>query len=277
MRLTKRQQEFIGKKFHTLKGSTLTVIAKDTEVNLGGKWNGKFILECSVCSLDEELWKYGTIKSSKWNLKNGQVPCGCGGTKWSENQFKILVTRFCLEKGYVFHGWSENYRGNKTLLRLENTNTGNFWNSTSIANLFNGRGDPSVAKIENAKQVRVEDKVHINSFLQAGFTEAYTFWRSERLNSSGGKDYWHYFCPKCSNDEYFEAGLCDGIFEAQAGDLKSGQKSCRCSKVYRWTKKQRESTKYKKNLRVVFLFLGKVCTKMPNPDLIGFVLKATLA
>lgn len=173
-------------------------------------------------------------------MKNGQIPCGCGGTKWSENQFKILVTRFCSKKGYVFHGWAENYRGNKTLLRLENTNTGNFWNSTNIANLFNGYGDPAVARVENAKQRRVEDSIHIDAFLKAGFTEDHVFWRSKRLNSTGGKDYWYYFCPECSNDEYFESGVCDGIFESQAGDLKSGQKSCRCSSTYRWTKEQRE-------------------------------------
>lgn len=38
-----------------------------------------------------------------------------------------------------------------------------------------------------------------------------------------------YKCIKCSNDEYVAAGVCDGVFSSEWGNLKAGQTACRCS------------------------------------------------
>jgi hypothetical protein len=48
-------------------------------VDVEGKGNKrKFILVCDVCSKDEELWPYGSIRQSKSSLLGGSLSCGCG-------------------------------------------------------------------------------------------------------------------------------------------------------------------------------------------------------
>lgn len=81
--------------------------------------------------------------------------------------------------------------------------------------------------------------VHLQDFHKAGFTEDYKFWKSDRVNSYGWKPYWFYTCPYCSNDEYVQAGVCNGVFESLSGSLKRGNKACRCGN-YAWSQEQRE-------------------------------------
>lgn len=98
----------------------------------------KFILECDICSRDEELWPYGSITSKKGSLERGSVPCGCcKNTRWSQSQYEILVYRKCLQRGYVFEGFVGEWKGKNTYLRLNNASNGNTWESTTIASFLN--------------------------------------------------------------------------------------------------------------------------------------------
>lgn len=235
--LTKMQKEFIGTKFETPNGGVLKV--KDFLCRIAR--SNIFILDCSVCSTDKELWPYGEITSNKGNLLKGQIPCGCAKVvQWTERQSKILVTRICGELGYKFHGWTGEYKGlHKTYIKLENTSTGNFWETCNINNFFQGRKDP-VAALESKRILKpLPDQYHVTDFISAGFTPQHTFWRSNRKNKKGDKVYWKYTCPVCSEDEYVKVGLCSGVFEGLISDLKRGQRSCRCGNYY-WTQGQRE-------------------------------------
>ncbi|CAL9961113.1 hypothetical protein VPHF99_0060 [Vibrio phage F99] len=75
MKLTKSQQEFIGTTFNTPKGGVLTVTGVK---GISGNGGALFWVECSVCSLDEELFP-DRFYSNKRNLETGKVPCGCNG------------------------------------------------------------------------------------------------------------------------------------------------------------------------------------------------------
>ena len=238
--LTKSQKDFVGTKFEIPKGGVLTVtgvIGKDK------KGPAIFSLWCSICSIDSELWSAGSISSVKGNLLRGKAPCGCSkNPRWTEEQFRIRVKRECDKRGYTFNGWvNGGFKDNSTKLDLFNPATKNSWQSTSINNFFQGSGDPAEA-VEDIRQARLkDDSVHIQAFIAAGFDEEnYSFWRSDRRNGRGKKNYWYYFCPKCSKDEYVKAGLCSGVFESHGGDLKKGHKSCRCSDKYQWKPEHRE-------------------------------------
>lgn len=89
MKLTKNQEEFIGTEFATPKGGVLKVVG----VDVGNTHTIKFILECSICSEDSELFP-DKFLCSKSKLKNGKVPCGCSPKpQWEGWQDEILTQR----------------------------------------------------------------------------------------------------------------------------------------------------------------------------------------
>lgn len=240
---TRIQREFVGSEFPTPKGGTLTItgVVENKERTINRKKRQcYFSVECSLCSKDTELFPEEFI-STKDNLVRGKIPCGCANIpKWTESQNKIRVQRECIKRGYVFHGWFGDYKGNKTKLDLENPETGSRWNNTDLNHFFRGHGDPVEGIIKIKYSVTKGDSIHTQEFYKAGFTKDYKFWRSDRVNNKGWKLYWYYTCPVCSKDEYVKAGVCDGVFEAHVSNLKHGVKSCRCSSGYRWSKRQRE-------------------------------------
>lgn len=95
---------------------------------------------------------------------------------------------------------------------------------------------------------------------EGGFDERFSFWLSDSPKNAKRRYYWKYRCPKCSSDEYVTKGLCDGVFESAESVLLQGQLSCRCSKVYRWTKEQRRYCieKYLSDNHLAFNFVDWV-------------------
>lgn len=146
---TRLQREFVGTSFTTDKGSVLTVTGVSGKDKQGA---ALFSVECSICSLDTELFPEG-LNSTKGHLQNKDgglrtPPCGCSkNTHWSQSQWKIKVQRECNQRGYIFHGWGEKFKGQYTKLDLYNPVTGNHWKSTLINSfLSKGHGDPEEAK-----------------------------------------------------------------------------------------------------------------------------------
>lgn len=82
----KDNDSFLGKQFETPTGSTLKVVSK-----VDGQT--KYMVECSICSYDKELFPDG-IFSSKGNLISGKIPCGCATqSNMSPRQKQILAKR----------------------------------------------------------------------------------------------------------------------------------------------------------------------------------------
>ena len=107
---------------------------KDNQLTVIG-WKGKsgdikyYIVKCSECSKDPELFGDGIFKASKIVLTKGIISCGCSRChKWTETQYIIRIKRLCNEKGYIFKGFAENFKGSQTKLSLECPTHGHFVN-----------------------------------------------------------------------------------------------------------------------------------------------------
>lgn len=95
----------------------------------------KLICECTVCSKDIELWPYGSITTTKEQIKMGGNSCGCAfNPKWTTDQYKIRVKRKASELGLIFKGFvgSCSNINKNTKLILNNPVTGSVWDTTSI-------------------------------------------------------------------------------------------------------------------------------------------------
>lgn len=207
--------EFIGSKFVTPKGGVLTVkylISEKIKV-------AKYILECSICSVDGGLWPCGSIQSNKYNLENGARPCGCSlKTKWKEFQANILVKRMCDQKGYQFLGWSGKYTNfDCTKVKLHNPVTGNTWQTTSISHLLQGASDPQVSINSFVEFSKKDDNVYIEEFLSSGkYHNGTKFVRN--------KDRFTYWDVTCGN--------CKLEYTSRSESVKLGHKGCDCSRGF---------------------------------------------
>lgn len=71
-------------------------------------WSGKhrnhkyYILKCSTCLQDSELFGQGYFRSIKSNLVKRQIPCGCARRpRWSQVQKTVLARRVLLSTSYT--------------------------------------------------------------------------------------------------------------------------------------------------------------------------------
>lgn len=227
---------------------------KDNQLTVIG-WKGKlastkyYIVKCSKCIKDPELFGDGIFKITKGHLRGGRLPCGCSShIMWSGLQYEILVRRECRSRGHIFHGFAEEFKGNRTKLVLE-CQTHGVWKTTGYSDYLSGYGCSKCGRgIVEAASTK-EDSFHINKFVETGkYPEKSVFWRSDKVNTSGVKAHWFFKCPICSEDEYTKAGLCSGTFEVLRSDLKMGILPCRCSDKPNWTKEQYEYRIKKKML-----------------------------
>ncbi len=172
--------------------STITVLGHN---GLKGS-KKKYYLYCDVCSEDQELFG-GGLSSTKRSLKIGSFPCGCGTPKWSESQYKVLVRRRCVDRGYKFYGWASKFKGNSTKLLLSNPSTGNLWRSTSINNfLSRGNGDPVEAKSNLADKIRVPRKDREVEIREKLTSEGGNFVDWESLNYKGNSSKFKWICKE---------------------------------------------------------------------------------
>lgn len=119
------------------------------------------------------------------------------------------------------------------VIKLRCTKDGHTWRST-LNRLFAGHG---CAKCFASRSVAAKS---VEKMVQTFPEGIYDVSRSDRLTKQGHQAYFEYKCLKCSTDTFVSSGLCRGIFENSGGSLRLGQKSCRCSKNYSWSKEQRE-------------------------------------
>ncbi|CAH9011932.1 conserved hypothetical protein [Vibrio phage 424E50-1] len=93
----KRSLDFIGTRFKTLKGAEVTVVARS---NLGNKT--MYLMVCSICSKDTELFPYGSLIQTKDHIIKGSFNYGCCTPRRNQSQYKVLVKRLCKENDYSF-------------------------------------------------------------------------------------------------------------------------------------------------------------------------------
>lgn len=102
-------------------------------------------VECSVCSIDKELYPEPLTIEKYSALSRGSVPCGCSSVpRWTEYQQKVRIERLCKSRGYILEGFLGETLGDRTYLKLYNPITGNRWESCTVSNFLKGRKDPSL-------------------------------------------------------------------------------------------------------------------------------------
>lgn len=221
--------EFLGTKF----GSDLQV-----HVIVKGDIVGDYIVKCSTCAEDPELFGEGLFKSRKERLVRGVLPCGCSKRfNWTSEQYLVKIRRHCNTKNISFVGFVGEFCGLKTKITMKCSVDENIWQTTIDAVLHADNGCPKC----NSGGHKLLDHVMVNRFMNSGaFLQGTTFTRSSVPSKSGTMIMWDYRCPVCSSDEYVLAGKCSGIFSGGSGSFQAGHASCRCTKKYRWSKEQRE-------------------------------------
>lgn len=177
-----------------------------------------YILKCSECAKDSELFGDGVFKSLKGNLKTA-LPCGCAHKpNWSREQYQILCQRQANKKSYKFLGFSSQWKGNKTKLLLKCPEHGE-WNTTTINDFIStNRGCLLCYRATIYKRVRKPDDVMVASFFASGaFHPDTKFWRSDRKNKAGNHVYWNMECP-----------VCETTGSSVHSNLQKGSRPCAC-------------------------------------------------
>lgn len=190
-------------------------------VNIVRKYSDKlYILECSSCSKDVEMWG-GVEYILGRPLGDGAFSssCCCGLPVFSERQRLLQVVRLCSDLGYEFEGWFGKFVGRETKLNLYNPVSGNRWSGCSIGNLIKGRKDPSMRGTK-----RYDDKVFIERFknIIGGDVQ----YEREEVNT------WNFTCNTCKEDEFSVSGKLPYTFKTNTAHLSAGFVPCRCSKSH---------------------------------------------
>lgn len=178
-----------------------------------------YIVKCSLCEKDPELYSKGLFKSTLGHLKLGKIPCGCSKVpKWNEDQWITNASRAAQELGY---GLEYNpdmlpFKGQLTRCNLTCKLHGS-WNvplsSVVQKRLCKKCSDTSGRSFK-------PDSVMIESFLATGVYHPDTiFYRSDRKTSQGAKNYWWLHCP-----------VCDSTGEISTSCLQRGSQPCECVK-----------------------------------------------
>lgn len=202
------------------------IFGDDGQLGVVG-WSGRngwsvkyYIVKCSKCTQDSELFGEGYFKSLKDNLLRGKVPCGCSKRPlWSKEQFVIRCYRKSNELGYSFLGFVGEWKGQKTKIRMLCVKHGE-WNSGTIHSLVGDEAGCLGCAIDVVSEARTKpDDIMVTSFISTGgFADGTKFWRTDRKDSQGYKPYWGVDCPECG-----------GKGETRGSNLQKGCRPCACS------------------------------------------------
>lgn len=206
-----QQDEWPGLGFRFGKENQLSVIG----------WSGKYnyeklyIVSCEFCKTDTELFGEGLFKTKKQNILKGILPCGCSISPLSESQYRVLCTRKSLELGYKFIGFTGEWLGCRTVVKLCCKLHGE-WVGGSIDNLLRGRGCPHC---KASKLNRKSDTEMVQKFFNSGaFHPETKFSRVEKSVQGRFKTVWLIHCP-----------VCDMRVESIGASLQRGHTPCGCS------------------------------------------------
>ena len=204
-------------------------------------WSGKrrsdkyYILKCSECCNDPELFGDGYFRSFKFSLYPNKIrketlPCGCGCfTKWTEDQYLVLCRRKAQKFGMSFLGWIGDFCGGRTKTRLVCTKHGVF-DGTSAKNLVaqnNTKGLCRKCGDENASKLRTKPTDYfIEKFESTGKFPSGTKFEPFGVFPNRAARAWLVYCP-----------ICDITYKSSTGSISEGKKSCGCN----WSQDQKSA------------------------------------
>lgn len=180
-----------------------------------------YVVFCSACAKDKELFGEGFFKTKRQDVKFG-VPCGCSNIpKWKKEQYEVLLKRKAPEKGLTYLGMAGEYKGVHTKIKLSCQQHGLYETNTITGLLNKGRGCPKCKGDKTSKRMLKSDEEMVESFFSSGMFHPDTkFKRSNKLNKYGYKTYWEIECPVCQESA-----------TAAFNSLQMGVKSCGCKRT----------------------------------------------
>lgn len=210
--------DFIGSVFGS--DSQLSVVAKIIKNSAPIK----YVVKCSVCSLDPELFGDGYFATTKGHLKDGRHPCGCSSLpKWNQEQTLIRVNRFLNGSYYQFVSVESEWVGTQTRIVCSCSIHGE-QPSQTIMDVLTGRKCRECRVDSLAKANTISDETHIQNFMDTGAYHSETkFWRSDKKTPhtkyrNGVSAHWWVSCGECKT-----------TVETLYTTLKQGGLSCNCS------------------------------------------------
>lgn len=202
---------------------TEPVFGIDNQLKVIGKIpkSEHYVLSCSVCTEDSELYGEGLFRATKAKLLSGQVPCGCSKSPtWEQHQLHTLAGRVCDSLGIEFVGTLPPFRGLNSKAKLCCDEHGS-WESTTLNSLlYNRVGCPKCSYKERGLLSLKSETSYKTSFEQSGnFHPNTTFKRlDERYKWDG--NFWEVVCGECTI-----------ITKVSTRSLQKGRKYCPCGSI----------------------------------------------
>lgn len=164
----------------------------------------------------------------------------CPACRKQATQLKWEDVKEVIEKptswGMTFVKVLGEWEGGKTRLRYNCPEHGD-WDTARVTSvLSSGTNCPRCVGERNKVNCLQDDSYHIANFMALGRYPVGTIFT--RLAPKGSQQRWNMWCPVCAEDEFSKAGIGDGNFICAQSNLKTGNVSCRCTGVPRYTEEQ---------------------------------------
>ncbi|QZI87164.1 hypothetical protein MYOV085v1_p0145 [Vibrio phage 355E48.1] len=167
------------------KGNTLKVVKLLAE-------SGEFIVICSKCSLDTEMYPHGSLSLTRQQAVRGFVPCGCGSV-YNNSQYKILVSRKLKPSNLSLVAWDNSIKVTyETLVTISCPIHGEF--KRSVGSILHS-SKPSCTKChhKHLRSVYQSSEEDVRTQLVENMTQQHTFLRfCEDFNNQNQK--FTYYC-----------------------------------------------------------------------------------
>ena len=193
-------------------------------LGLDGKRSGgnkTYLVRCSICASDPEMFGEGVFRTRKSSLLSGSIPCACAkkAYRWSTHQWLLRLQRKVSILGFDIISVAEPESvSHRTKIILSCSNHGK-WITDMNCFLNSGSTCHKCADENSRDNNRKLDEEMIASFFASGaFHPDTKFWRSDR-KINGLRRYWKFLCPICTVEA-----------ESQATSLQQGFRGCGCGR-----------------------------------------------
>ncbi|AHK11295.1 hypothetical protein S14_186 [Shewanella sp. phage 1/4] len=189
----------------------------------------EFIAECSVCSLDTELWPYGSLIYDIVNINRDELLCGCSrSVRWKDWQIKIQIDRILKGGNLTFCGFEDGlYEGKDSKIILYADGEPEW--KISIGNLRKQQ-TPVFSK-------SYKENLKIKNNLQ-GLYECLLLPDHYNYSYDMTQKKYQVSCSICDSDTKFKS-LGNKLYPSKLDSLKVGRKPCRCSPTYKFCNEER--------------------------------------
>lgn len=205
---------------------SLSVVGWSGTWRRGGKGDRVYIIHCTECAKDPELFGEGYFKTYKFSMTGNktQNPCGCAhGNRLNQSQHWTLCKRKAIKLGLEFIGWEGEYCGLKTRVLLK-CNLHGVWSSSSVKSFINQENTKGNCRqcgdVVGALKRTKETDEFINRFKESRKFHKDTIFNFIGHSRRDAKNYrfWEVICGRCYE-----------TYQAKTYSLDQGQMLCCCS------------------------------------------------